>query len=346
MSHTATSATSQLPTAKSAASTLLLNRSQIAGLVTFEEYFVAVEQAFRLHAEGRTLGQGLMHLDAEAGEFHIKGGGLGLERPHFAFKINGGFYGNAKAHGLPNIVGTIVLCDGSTGFPLAIMDSAEITRQRTAAAAAVAAKHLARPTSKVITISGCGTQGHAQLAGMKSVFPLVRAFAFDVDRTQRERFAQEMSERLGMPVEAVDALGPALRESDILITCTPSRHYYVRAEDVPAGIFIAAMGADSPEKQEIEPSLLASRKLVVDILDQCERVGELHHAIEQGLMTRNDIHAQLGEVIAGKKPGRVADDEITIFDATGTALQDVAAAALVYEKATAAGIGTAFRFLG
>ncbi|HZQ92644.1 MAG TPA: ornithine cyclodeaminase family protein [Terriglobales bacterium] len=329
-----------------APATLLLDRAQIGGLVSFAEYLASVERAFRAHGEGRSLDQGLMHLDADGGEFHVKGGGLQLGRVYFGFKINGGFHRNWQVYGLPNIVGVIVLCDGSTGLPLAIMDSGEITRQRTAAAAAVAASHLARRDSRVITISGCGAQGHAQLAGMKAVFSLERAFAYDVDRNQRERFAQEMSARLEMPVEPVEDFAVALRQSDICITCAPSHHYYVRAADVPRGIFIAAMGADSPEKQEIDPQLLARYKLVVDILDQCEQVGELHHAIAGGLMTRGDVHAQLGEVLAGKKPGRTSADEIIIFDSTGTALQDVAAAALVYEKALAAEVGTAFRFLG
>lgn len=326
--------------------TLLLSRKQITGLLDFGDYFRAVEAAFKAHAEGGTVDQGLMHLDSEAGEFHIKGGGLKLGRIYFAFKINGGFYQNMELHGLPNIVGTIALCDGETGYPLAIMDSGEITRQRTAAAAAVAAKYLARKDSAVITICGCGTQGYAQLAAMKWLLPLRKAFAFDVDGGQRERFAAKMSREVGIEVEPTADSGAAIRQSDVCVTVTPSRQAYIGTGDVRPGTFIAAMGADSPEKQELDASLMASAKVVVDVIAQCEKVGELHHALEAGAMKREQVHAELGELAAGTKSGRTSPDEITIFDATGTALQDVAAAALVYERALAAKVGTLFNFLG
>ena len=325
--------------------TLLLTRKQISALLPFSDYFNAVEAAFKAHAEKQSLGQGLLHLDSRGGEFHIKGGGLQLGKIYFAFKINGGFYQNTNLRGLPNIIGTITLCDGESGYPLAIMDSGEITRQRTAAAAAVAAKRLARPDANTITICGCGTQGRAQLSAMKWLLPIRKAYAFDVNATQRQQFATNLSLELEIPVEPVDEPGPAIRESDIAVTCTPSRQAYVKATDVRPGTFIAAMGADSPEKQELDSSVLASSKLVVDILAQCEKVGELHHALEAGAMRREQVHAELGEIVAERKPGRTSRDEITVFDSTGTALQDVAAAAAVYEKALAANVGTRFNFL-
>jgi ornithine cyclodeaminase/alanine dehydrogenase len=325
--------------------TLLLTRKEITELLHFSDYFSAVEAAFKAHAESGSLSHGLMHLDSDGGEFHIKGGGLRLGSNYFAFKINGGFYQNSKLRGLPNIVGTIALCDGESGYPLAIMDSGEITRQRTAAAAAVAAKHLARPEAETITICGCGTQGQAQLTAMKWLLPLRKAYAFDLDKDQREGFAARLSRDLDLEVEPVAQAAVGVRESDVTVTCTPSRRAYVGPADVRCGTFIAAMGADSPEKQELDPSLLGFNKVVVDILSQCEKVGELHHALESGAMSRDQVHAELGEVIAGRKPGRTSADEITIFDSTGTALQDVAAAAAVYEKALTANVGTRFNFL-
>jgi alanine dehydrogenase len=325
--------------------TLLLHRQQIAELIDFPDYFKAVEEAFRAYGSGQALAQGLLHLDAEGGEFHVKAGGLKLDCTYFAFKINGGFYANARDHGLPNILGTIVLCAGDTGFPLAVMDSGEITRQRTAAAAALAARHLARQDSSTITICGCGTQGQAQLIGMKHVLPLTKAFVFDVDSAQMLRFAQRNSGR-GMEITAVDDLSGAIRESDVCVTCTPSRRPFLRREDVAPGIFIAAMGADSPEKQELDSALLASGTVVVDRLEQCEKVGELHHAIEAGLLTRESVYAELGAIVAGRKAGRTSHDEVTIFDSTGTALQDVAAAAVVYRKALAQKAGNFFKFWG
>lgn len=326
--------------------TLLLTRNEISALLQFSDYFEAVEAAFKAHAENRSLAQGLLHLDSCGGEFHVKGGGLQLGKTYFAFKINGGFYQNAKLYGLPNIIGTIALCDGESGYPLAIMDSGEITRQRTAAAAAVAAKRLARPDAKTITICGCGTQGQAQLSAMTWLLPIRKAYAFDVDVSQRERFAAKLSQELEIPVDPVHEPGLAVRESEVVVTCTPSRRPYIKPTDVSPGTFIAAMGADSPEKQELDTSVLTSGKLVVDILAQCEKVGELHHALEAGEMRREDVHAELGEIIAERKTGRTSRDEITIFDSTGTALQDVAAAATVYEKAIAAKVGTRFNFLG
>lgn len=325
--------------------TLLLTRNEISALLRFSDYFEAVEEAFKAHAENRSLEQGLLHLDSRGGEFHIKGGGLQLRKIYFAFKINGGFYQNTKLRGLPNIIGTIVLCEGESGYPLAIMDSGEITRQRTAAAAAVAAKRLARPDAETITICGCGTQGRAQLSAMKWLLPIRKAYAFDVDAKQRDEFAAKLSQELQITVEPVDEPGSAVRESDVAVTCTPSRKPYLTITDVRPGTFIAAMGADSPEKQELDSSLLASSKLVVDILAQCEKVGELHHALEAGAIRREQVHAELGEVVAERKPGRTSRDEITVFDSTGTALQDVAAAAAVYEKALTANVGTRFNFL-
>jgi alanine dehydrogenase len=131
-----------------------------------------------------------------------------------------------------------------------------------------------------------------------------------------------------------------LRESDVLITCTPARHAFVMAADVAPGTFIGAVGADSQGKQEIEPKLLATATLVVDVVEQCAEIGELQHALTGGLMTREQVHAELADVVAGRRPGRTRRDEITIFDSSGTALQDVAAAIAVYEKARATGRGT------
>ena len=320
--------------------TVVLKRSDISSLLAFEDYFQAVESAFRAHGQGKVLSQGLLHFDSPPGEFHVKAGGLALDRAYFALKNNGGFSQNPKQNGLPSILGTITLCDGNNGYPLAIMDSSEITRQRTAAAAAVAAKYLARPDSTVITICGCGTQGNAQLRAAVRVLPIKKAFAFDLDHQKSRQFAAEMSKELAIEVQPVDGVGPAIGGSQVCITCTPSYQFYVPRQSVAAGTFIAAMGADSPNKQELDPSLLPASKVVVDILEQCERAGELHHAIEGGLMARDDIHGELGEIVAGRKPGRTSTDEITIFDSTGTAMQDVAAAAMAYSKAVEKGRGT------
>jgi ornithine cyclodeaminase/alanine dehydrogenase len=324
--------------------TLLLSRRETAELMQFEDYLGAVEDAFRLHAEGKVIETGLLHADAREGEYHIKTGGLYLERPFFGVKANGGFFRNPERGTLPAIQGIIYLSDAATGYPLAIMDSVEITRQRTAAASALAAKHLARSDSSVITICGAGAQARQHWRAMAQLFPLKRGFVFSRNEARRASFAAEMSTELAFPIEPARELGVAARQSDIILTCTTSRAAFLQPEMVAPGAFVGAVGADSPHKQELAPELLARGKVVVDLLEQCATVGELHHAIDAGLMTREHVHADMGEIVAGKKPGRGNRDDIFIFDSTGTALQDVAAGARVYGKAIAAGKGTLFDF--
>jgi ornithine cyclodeaminase/alanine dehydrogenase len=215
----------------------------------------------------------------------------------------------------------------------------EITIIRTGAATGVAAKYLARPDAKVATICGCGNQGRISLKALSHVRPLTRAYAFDIEEGYARRFAEELSKETGIEVIAVSDLAKAIKESDICVTCTPAKRYFLNREYVSPGTFIAAVGADYPEKQEMDPALMVSNKVVVDLLEQCAIMGELHHALERGLVTTADVHAELGEVIAGKKAGRTSDEEIIIFDSTGTALQDVAAAAIVYERAISTGTG-------
>lgn len=319
--------------------TLVLTRSHVQTLLGIDECIAAVETAFRLHAEGRSLSPGVLGIAAREGGFHIKAAGLDGSRLYFAAKTNGNFPGNPRRHGLPAIQGVIVLCDGSNGYPLAVMDSSEVTLSRTAAATAVAAKRLARPDSHVVTICGCGRQGRAQLRALARVLPLERAYAFDVEVAAASAFAVELSAELGIDVTPAADHAEAVRNSDVCVTCTPSHRAFLRREHVRPGTFVAAVGADSPEKQELAAELTGAATLVVDVLDQCASIGELHHALDAGVMTREDVHAELADVVSGRKAGRQSVHEITIFDSTGTALEDVAAAAAVYEKAVAAGIG-------
>jgi alanine dehydrogenase len=321
--------------------TLLLNRTQIASLLAPDDYIQAVERAFAAYGKGASLSTGLLHIDSHGGEFHIKSSGLELGRTYVGVKCNGAFWQN-RERGLPYVHGGILLFDGETGVPLALMDSVEITIQRTAAATAVAAKYLARPDSRVVTVCGTGTQGRAQLRFLARVLPVERVYAFGRREEAAERYAAEMSGELGIEVVPVRALGEAARRSDVVVTCTPSREPLLGRADVSPGSFVAAVGSDNPRKQELDPRLLAASTVVPDITAQCARVGELHHAIEAGLLRADQVHAELGEVVAGEKPGRTSDSEITLFDSTGTALQDVAAAALAYERAAAAGRGIAF----
>ena len=319
--------------------TLFLSRGEVADLLSIEECIAAVERVFKLYGEGKTQPPGILGVHAHDGGFHIKAGLLDLDRSFFAAKINANFPHNANRFGLPLIQGVIFLADAQNGYPLALMDSMEITIQRTGAATAVAAKYLARPDSKSILICGCGNQGRVSLQALSKIFSLEHAFAYDVDHTQAQRFANELSAELKIPVETTSDLREAMKRIDICVTCTPSTQFFLKQDYVRPGTFIAAVGADSETKQELDPALLAQNKTVTDIVEQCASIGELHHAIASDLMTKQDAHAELGEVVAGTKSGRTSPDEIIIFDSTGMALQDVISAATVYMKAVNKGAG-------
>jgi alanine dehydrogenase len=324
--------------------TLLLTRQDVSSLLTIEESIDCVERAFRLYGEGKTVPPGILGVHAEDGGFHIKAGLLNLERPYFAAKVNANFPENPQRFGLPLIQGVIVLCDAECGYPLSVMDSIEITSLRTGAATAVAAKYLARANSTSITICGCGNQGRVSLRALATVFQIERVFAYDCDSMKAERFSTELSQELGVPIQCIVDLAEAINQSDLCVTCTPSNQFYLKRQDVRPGTFIAAVGADSENKQELEPDLVASGTLVVDILEQCASIGELHHAMDAGLMSKQDVHGELGEIVAELRPGRTSSDEITIFDSTGMALQDVITAATVYEEALKNGCGNTINF--
>jgi ornithine cyclodeaminase/alanine dehydrogenase len=324
--------------------TLLLTGREVAALLSIEECMAAVEHAFKLYGEGKTPAPGILGVHARDGGFHIKAGLLDLDRSYFAAKCNANFPENGKRFGLPTIQGVVVLCDGESGYPLALMDSIEITIQRTGAATGVAARHLAKPDSRTIMIFGCGNQGRASLRALTRVLPIKKAWVYDRDQNRARHFATELAAELQIQVEAVEHFQTAVSKSDVCVTCTPSKVPFLRSDFIAPGTFIAAVGADNPEKQELEPTILSRNKVVTDLLEQCATIGELHHAIDARLMTREDVHCELGEVIAGTRTGRTSNDEIIIFDSTGMALQDVVTAAAVYEKAVAEGVGRRIDF--
>jgi ornithine cyclodeaminase/alanine dehydrogenase-like protein (mu-crystallin family) len=324
--------------------TLLLRRSDIEGLLTLHECIGAVENIFRLQGEGKIPTPGILGVKAPAGGLHVKAGLLPGDRNYLVAKLNANFPGNNAHFGLPTIQGVIAVFDAENGVPVAILDSIDITIKRTAAASAVAAKHLARKDSSVATICGCGQQGRAQLRAVLLVLPITKIYAFDVDEHAAINFRNELLPELKVDIELVRDLAGAIQKSDVCITCTTANESFVCKEDVSPGTFIAAVGADNEDKQEIDPALIASAKVVADSLDQSCAIGDVHHAIARGLMRKEDIYAELCEIVAGQKIGRVADEEIIVFDSTGIAIEDAVAAAAVYERALADGIGTDFDF--
>ena len=315
-------------------STLVLSRRDVEALLSPDRCRAAVRQAFEAHGSGAAAPPGVLGVRATGGGFHIKAGLLRRERHYFAAKINGNFAGNA-ARGMARIQGVVVLSDGDSGAPLALIDSAAITTLRTAAATAVAAQLLARENAATVTVCGCGVQGHAQLVALARVRPLAKVFAHDSERERADRFARAIADELCIDASAVAALRDATRASDIVVTCTPSTTPLLFAGDLAPGTFVAAVGADSEDKQELDAALLTSVTLVTDVTAQCAAIGDLHHAVDAGLLGPQDVHAELGDIVAGGKPGRRTADEIIVFDSTGMALQDVAAAAAVYEAALA-----------
>lgn len=318
----------------------ILTQRELSSILTPEDCLASVEEAFRAYGEGRLAAPKSLGLHAAAGTFHVKAAISDV----CAVKINANFPGNPRQHQLPTIQGVIVLFDIEKGRPLAILDSALITTLRTAAATAVAAKYLARRDAATITVIGCGTQGRASLEALRLVRPIRTAYAYDVDAASAERFAGEMSERLALDVRAVATFDDAVAASDIVVTCTTARAAILDARHLHPGLFIAAVGADNPEKQELTPSLLRDSIVVTDILEQAATMGDLHHALEAGLLTRDDVRGELAEVICGRVRGRESDDEVFVFDSTGTALQDVAVASLAFSRAAARDVGVEVAF--
>ena len=299
--------------------TLLLTHDDIVRLLTIDDCLTAVEDAFRGFGEGRIAPPQSLGLHADDGTFHIKAAMTDV----VAVKINANFPRNAERHGLPTIQGVIVVMDRERGTPLAIMDSAWITTLRTAAATAVAAKYLAREDTTTMTIIGCGVQGRAHVEALRRVRNIETLYACDRD--------PEAARSTGGIVAEIDE---AVAQSDIVVTCTTSRAPILHARHLRPGLFIAGVGADNPEKHELAPELLAGAKVVPDLLDQAAKMGDLHHALAAGALARGDVHGELADVLCGKVAGRRSDDEVFVFDSTGTALQDVVVAAVVYRRAS------------
>ena len=321
--------------------TLVLTRRDVTRLLSATDCIAAVERAFRLHAEGRSIAPGVLGTHVAGGGFHVKTAGVRDGRSVFVAKVNANFPENPARRGLPTIQGVIALFDAESGRLLALLDSMELTSLRTAAATAVAARYLAREEAGVATLCGCGEQGRAHLRALAAVRTLRTVLAFDADAARAARFADDMARETGIAVSAVDDLAQATRRSDVVVTCTPSRRWLLGRGDLRPGAFVAAVGADNTEKQELEPALMAASTVVVDVLEQCAAIGDLHHALDAGVMTRAQVHAELADVVTGARPARRAADEIIVFDSTGTALEDVAVAWLAYGRAVADGVGMA-----
>jgi ornithine cyclodeaminase/alanine dehydrogenase-like protein (mu-crystallin family) len=181
-------------------------------------------------------------------------------------------------------------------------------------------------------------QGRIQLTAIKHACPIEQALIYDINGEAAARLAREMADELGIDVSANRDLAAA-HACDVIVTCTSSRRAFLTPDHVRPGTFVAAVGADNSDKQEIDPALFPRSTVVVDSLEQCAEIGDLHHALDAGIFAREQVHATLAEIVAGRKPGQQGADEITLFDSTGLGLYDVASAARLYERALERGTG-------
>jgi ornithine cyclodeaminase/alanine dehydrogenase-like protein (mu-crystallin family) len=315
---------------------LLLSRSAIARLATTRDYLAAMQTAFADLAAGRFEVPPVAHVAGLGGMFHIKAAQRGGSPALAAIKVNGNFPENVGKRGLPTIQGFVALLDAECGCVLALMDSIEITARRTAAATALAAKYLAKPGSRTLAMIGCGVQASYHVEALLDVAPIDAVVFCDPRDDAAEAFAARMRE-MGLQAKRANDPGAAVRGAEIVVTVTTSTRPLLGLADVGPGTFVAGVGADNPSKHELAPDLLQASRVVVDSLAQASTMGDLHHASEAGAMRATDVHCELAQLAAGRIAGRVNADERWVFDSTGLSIQDLAAAAMIYERAKAVG---------
>ena len=324
---------------------LVVSKEQIESVITIDDAIDAVEVGFKaLNSEKAVIPFPVaLQVPDHRGDVHIKPGYIkGYDT--YTVKIASGFYDNTKA-GLPASHGMLLLFDSRTGYPLCFeVDRCYLTDLRTAAAGAVAARALAKKDVGVVGVIGTGTQARMQAAALSRVREFDELKVWGRDSSKVEAYVADMRKSLDASVAPAKTAEEAVTGSDVVITATMATSPVVKASWIGSGTHITAMGSDSPEKQELESALLSKAdKVVVDSLKQCASLGELHHAIESGAITEADVHAELGEVLLGLKPGRESDGEITVCDLTGTAVQDVVTAQIVYDRAMKNGIGSSIK---
>lgn len=321
--------------------TLILGRNEMIGLLTPAEYNQCVEQAYRMHGEGRYYmdPKGHIVLDRFPGEWEAMPSYI--EEPHAAAcKWVSIREKNRERFNLPTVFSILIYTEPESGFPLAIVDGSYHTVMRTGAAGAVSAKWMARKNSKTLAIVGAGHMAEGTLATCNEVFAWEDVRVWSRSQSTLDKFVAEQQPKYdGFTLRASTNLEEVVRGADVVVTITPARSPIVKAEWIAPGTHIAAVGADKAGDQELEGVLLRNARIFVDDIRQCRTDGEINVPLSQGLITEDDIAGEIGEIITGKKPGRTSDDEITIFDSTGIALQDSATVPLEYKRAMEAGVG-------
>ncbi|BBP98740.1 cyclodeaminase [Burkholderia sp. SFA1] len=322
-------------------STVLLGQAQLRKLVPLDlDAIEQVEAAFKSLATEAVAMPPILRLDIpeHAGEVDVKTAYL-PRFPSFAIKVSPGFFDNPSL-GLPSLNGLMLVLSVRTGLTEAVLlDNGYLTAVRTAAAGAVASRWLSRKDAKRVAIIGAGEQARLQLKALRLVRDIDHVTVWARERDRAVQFARECD---GIDCDVADSVSSALKRADIAVTTTPSREPLIHARDLHPGLHITAMGSDAEHKNEIAPDVFARARYVCDRLQQVRVLGELHHAIEAGVIDAGASFAELGQVIAQQAPGRTNDDEVTVCDLTGTGAQDTAIATLAIQRARAAKAGTIF----
>ncbi|WP_414470048.1 alanine dehydrogenase [Methanobacterium sp. ACI-7] len=326
--------------------TILLNQSQVSELINMKEIIESVETAYRVHAERE------VQMPAKEYLFYKEFKGDLRIMPCFIRNMTESGVKNVNVHpdnprkyGLPTVMAMIELVDPKTGFPISVMDGTWITNMRTGAAAGVATKYLARENSEIVGLVGAGVQAATGLEAINEVMDIKEVKVSCRTCETREKFAEKVSEKYGIEAKAVETIKEAVQGSDVLLTTTPSREPVVKSKWISPGTHINAMGADAPGKQELDGHVLQRAKIVIDCWDQASHSGEINIPVQEGFIRQRDIHGKIGDVIIDKISGRISDEEITVFDSTGLAVQDIVTAWKVYEKALESGAGQKMNFL-
>jgi alanine dehydrogenase len=323
--------------------TLILTDDEVKKLLSLSEVVEAVESAFEQKGLGR------VQMPAKIYLYYRKYGGDLRAMPAFledldisAVKIVNVHPKNPTENGLPTVMAVITLIDPSTGAPIAIMGGATITDMRTGAAGGIAAKYLARKDSKVVGLVGAGAQARTQLMALLETYKTLKEVrVWSRTEETKKKFVAEIQQAYGNVIQVIPvaSIKKAVEEADIVVTATPSRKPLVTNDMVSAGMHINCIGADAAGKEELVPNILNRAKIVVDDWEQASHSGEINVPLSRGIITKDDIWAEIGEIVAGFKPGRQSDAEITVFTSTGLAVQDAVTAKIAYSKAIAAKVG-------
>lgn len=318
--------------------TRVLFEDEIRRLVDYPEAIAAVERAFTALETGHAAPPGIMHIDPPGGEIHVKGGQIDDEE-YIAIKVATGFRDNLK-RGLPSSGGLFLALDAATGLPIwLLMDNGFLTDIRTAAAGAVAARYLAPEEVETVGVFGTGVQARRQVEALRHVRKFKRVLVHGRDPQRVSEYVEDVASRLSIPVKAAPP-EEVVRRSDLVITATSSGTPLVRRGWVHPGLHITAVGSDAPWKQELEPEVVRAADIfVVDHLDQCLRLGELHHAVASGIYSADEVYCRLGELTSGKISGRSNESQVTVVDLTGVGVQDTAIANVVCRAAHERGLG-------